>query len=300
MPTKFCSAAAWAIGTGLCLASPALATESGTIAYPIGVNTIMAGALPAPGDTWWQNYMVYYTANSFVGGDGRSMVPGFNADIAINAARFLHTWDAMIGPFTLTSSLVVPVLNSEVGTVAGTESNFDVGDITITPLYLGWSTPDRSFFGYTGVDIFVPTGTAVSSNYYSFDAIVAATWLPHPKLEISGTVGIEFHTENDTTDYQSGTLFFADLGVNYHAFDAIPPLAIGIGGYIIQQIGDDEVRGVTYLDGSRQQVFAVGPQISYGTEKGGFALKWQHEFAAENRPEGERYWFQFMVPLKAP
>lgn len=282
------------------LSGSAKATENGGIAYPIGVNTIMAGALPGPNETWWQNYMVYYTASSFTDGRGNGAVPGFSANVAVEAARILHGWDIDLGPFRLASGIVVPLMNTDVGTVAGSESSFGIGDITLQPLYLSWVSADKTFLGFAGVDIFVPTGGAISNNFYSIVPVFNFTWLPLPTLDISGAIGLEFHTENTQTSYQSGSLFFMDWGVNYHAFDKIPPLAIGVGGYMIKQFTDDEIQGIVYQDGFRQQGFAIGPQISYGTPNGAIAFKWQHEFATRNRPDGDRFWCQFLIPLKTP
>ncbi|MFG1344084.1 transporter [Xanthobacter autotrophicus DSM 431] len=290
---------------GLCAATlaatlPSAATENGAIAYPIGVNTVMAGAMPGPGETWWQNYSVYYTANSFSNAAGDSSVPGFGADVVVNAFRFFHGWNVDLGPFQLGSAVVIPVMNADVGTAFGSSSNAGIGDITLQPLYLGWSNADHSFFGYAGVDVFVPTGGAISNNFYTINPLAAFTWLPTKTLEVSGAIGFEFHTENSQTNYRSGSLFFIDWGVNYHAFDTIPALAVGVGGYLIKQLSDDELNGVVYQDGFRQQGFAIGPQLSYGTPNGAIAVKWQREFATENRPDGQRFWVQFLLPLKAP
>lgn len=273
------------------------ATENGNIAYPIGVNTIMAGAMPAPGVTWFEDYSVYYTANSFSGIDGNSMVPGFDAKFTVNAVRIFHNWGADLGPWQLTSGVVIPFINADLSTIAGSSADFGVGDINLQPLMLGWISPDRSFFGYFGVDIHVPTGGAISSGYFSIDPVLNMTWLPTPKWEISSSIGLEFNTKNTSNDYQSGSLFFMDWGVDYRPLDSLPALSVGVGGYVIKQFTDDKVGGVIFQDGFRQQGFAIGPQISYGTQAGAFAVKWQHEFATEARPNGERFWFQFLLPI---
>lgn len=294
--SQFCRALICACG--LCVGIEfAHATENGNIAYPIGVNTVMAGAMPGPGETWLQNYSVYYTANAFSGIDGSSAVPGFDANVAVNASRFFHNWGLDLGPFQVASGVVIPFMNVDIGTIAGSSADFGVGDITLQPLLLGWSNADRTFFGYFGLDIYVPTGGAISSGYFSFDPIVNMTWLPMPRWELSTSIGMEFHAKNDATDYQSGSLFFMDWGVNYHPFDALPAFAAGFGGYVIKQFTDDRVNDVVFQDGFRQQGVAIGPQISYGTLAGAFAVKWQHEFATEARPDGERFWFQFLLPL---
>jgi len=284
----------------LVAAAPSHATENGAIAYPIGVNTIMAGAMPGPGETWYQNYAVYYTADAFTNSQGTSSVPGFSANVAVNAGRLFHTWDVDLGPFRLASGIVVPVMNADVGTVFGSQGNFGFGDITLQPVDIGWSNADRTFFGYAAFDVFVPTGGPTSNNFYTFNPHTTFTWLPMPTLDISGAIGVEFHSKNQDTGYSSGSLFFLDWGANWHAFDKIPGLAIGLGGYIIKQFSDDQLDGVVYLDGFRQQGFAVGPQISYGGPSGAIGLKWQHEFGTGNRPEGDRFWLQFMLPVKVP
>ena len=298
MPRKVLFACA--IAVALVAAGPSQATENGAIAYPIGVNTIMAGAMPGPGETWYQNYAVYYSANTFTNGQGNAAVPGFSANVAVNAARIFHTWDLDLGPFKLASGIVVPLMNADVGTVFGSEANFGFGDITLQPFDLGWSNADHTFFGYAALDVFVPTGGATSNNFYTFNPHTTFTWMPMPNLDISGAIGVEFHSENTDTNYKSGALFFLDWGVNWHAFEKVPGLAIGLGGYVIQQFTDDEMDGLVYLDGNRQQGFAIGPQISYGGPNGAVGLKWQHEFATENRAEGDRFWLQFFVPVRAP
>jgi hypothetical protein len=86
--------------------------------------------------------------------------------------------------------------------------------------------------------------------------------------------------------------------VNYRPLDNLPGLAIGVGGDVVLQLTDDELNGSTVPGGFRQQGFTIGPQISYGTPNGAIGLKWQHEFETENRPEGEKFWLQWMAPLK--
>ena len=39
---------------------------------------------------------------------------------------------------------------------------------------------------------------------------------------------------------------------------------------------------------------AIGPQAVYNYKNMSFTLKWQKEFEAENRPEGNNFWFKFM------
>ncbi|VWC98374.1 phenol degradation protein [Burkholderia lata] len=56
---------------------PVSATENGQISYPFGVNTVLNGMLPPPGNTQYFNYALYSASNRFAGPDGGSAVPGF-------------------------------------------------------------------------------------------------------------------------------------------------------------------------------------------------------------------------------
>jgi hypothetical protein len=41
-------------------------------------------------------------------------------------------------------------------------------------------------------------------------------------------------------------------------------------------------------------VFAIGPQAQYSYKNMIFTLKWQHEFEAQYKPEGDKFWFNFV------
>lgn len=289
------------IATGLTVLCPlvAHATDNGFLAYPLGVDTIVNGIVPAPGQTWIQSYTTYYSADSFKDSNGNDLIPGFDANVAVNTTRVFHTWDLQLDQFTVSSAVVLPVIGTDIDTAFSDSDNFALGDVTITPIFLGWSNTQKNVFANAAVDFFVPTKSDVSNDVFSIAPHIGLTFFPNPKLELSTTIGAEFHQKNGDTDYKSGTVVFADWAVNYRAFDALPQLAIGLQGYVAKQFTDDKIGGATVGDGFRQQVAAIGPQIVYsiGNKGGGLALKWQHEFAAENRPEGNKFWFQFQIPV---
>lgn len=296
---RFKKAVMVAIGVNALYPFVAQATENGFLAYPLGVDTIVNGILPAPGQTWIQSYTTYYSANSFKDSNGNDLIPGFDANVTVNTTRVFHTWDLQLDQFTVSSAIVLPVIGTDIDTAFSDSDNFALGDVTITPVFLGWSNTQKNFFANAAVDFFVPTKSEVSNDVFSIAPHVGMTFFPNPKLEISTTIGTEFHLKNDDTNYKSGAVVFADWAVNYRAFEALPQLAIGLQGYVAKQFTDDKIGGATVGDGFRQQVAAIGPQIVYsvGNKGGGLALKWQHEFAAENRPQGNKFWFQFQIPI---
>jgi hypothetical protein len=65
------------IAAGLLSSGTAHATENGLNIYPVGVNTVLDGLAPDPGQTRFYNYTQYYEASKFAGANGNSSVPGF-------------------------------------------------------------------------------------------------------------------------------------------------------------------------------------------------------------------------------
>ncbi len=297
-----CAAAA-----GTCLAAnAALATENSLLEYPIGVNTIFAGVLPPPGGSVWLQYNQFYSAGRVNGPDGKSLVPGFNINVFATATRFLHTWDAQLGPFTLTSGAVQPFAYIGGKAAGAKDHSFGLGDFTLQPLYLGYSNPAHTLFAYAGMDFFFPTGAYdkghlfnQGQNVYTFSPQALVTYQPMPKLELDAAAVFEIHTTNPATRYHSGASFDFDYGINYGLSDRLEGVTFGVQGYVLQQLSDDTVGGVRALpDGFRGRAFGIGPQLFYAIGKaGGVLLKYQHEFLVQNRPAGDRVWVQWAVPF---
>ena len=287
-------------------ATPALATENGLTEYPIGVNTVWPGLLPRPGDTYFFDYTQYYDAQALAGPNGENAAPGFHADIGVTALRLLHTWKLPVGPFTVTSGIVTPILSSDLH-VAGLSGNaFGLLDLTLQPVYLGYVNPAHTLFTYFGIDIFLPTGdydarslVNLGNNYYTYSPNGAVTWFASRRFQLSLEVQAEAHTLNETTRYQSGDTINFDGSAEYVPFPTMPKVHLGIQGFYFQQLTDDSLRGARYLDGYRGRAFAIGPQVRYDYWEGGaIALKWQHEFDVENRTRGDRIWLEFAVPIR--
>ena len=283
---------------------PALATENGLLEYPIGVNTVLPGILPPPGGTEFYNYTQYYDGQASVGPTGDKLVPGFHANVGVDALRLLHTWRFLAGPFTLTSGIVTPILTNDLH-VAGRSGNaFGLLDLTLQPAYLGYVNPAHTVFTYAGLDVFLPTAdynvrniVNLGNNYYTFSPNGAVTWFATPRLQASVEIQAEAHTLNTATNYQSGASVNFDNSVEYAPFLSVPKLHFGLQGYYFQQVTDDRLDGRVYRDGYRGRAFAAGPQIRYDWTGGGITAKWQHEFAVENRTKGDRFWIQFALPV---
>ena len=286
-------------------AAPALATEGGGNQYPIGVNTVLPAVMPPPGHGVWEEYNLFYTASQLNGSSNKSAVPGFNVNVYVTAPRFLYTWDKTFGPFSVTSGFVQPIIYGNVSVAGLHDGRGGFADFTLQPLYLNYVSPDKTFMANLGIDLFFPTGTYNRGHLfnpgfhtYAFDPNLTVTWFPDKRTEVSASLYSEIHSTNDVTRYHSGAFINLDYGVDYKvAPERFPTLFLGLGGYLFNQVTNDTIGGVPFQNGYRGHAFALGPQVVYGIGHAGFALKWQHEFWVENRPQGERIWFQFAIPL---
>jgi hypothetical protein len=274
----------------------ALATENGGGAYPNGAEDFMSGALPPPG-TYFLDYVDYYSATSLKDHDGNNLVPRFDLNVAVNVFRIVHVTKYQIAGANWGMHAFLPLAYMDMDTTMGKDNRSGLGDIIVDPFILGWHT--KNFHVTTGLDIYIPVGTYddnrlanTGRNYWTFEPVLALTYLWDNGFELSTKFMYDFNSENTDTNYKSGQEFHFDYTAGYHVNKN---LAVGVGGYYYFQTTSDEQNGNTVeSDGFKGRVMAVGPQAVYNYKNMSFTLKWQKEFEAENRPEGNNFWFKFM------
>jgi hypothetical protein len=275
------------------------ATESGGCAYPNGVEGFMAGALPPPG-TYFLNYLTYYTASTFKDKNGNDLVPDFKLDAVANVFRLVHMTNHQILGANWGVQALLPIMHMDVRFPGRTDSRWGTGDLVVDPLLLSWHS--KNWHVATGLDIIVPIGTYdkdklanLGRNYWTFEPVFAATYLSDGGIEVSGKFMYDINTKNDDTKYLSGQEFHFDYTVGYHMDKS---LTLGLGGYCYWQVTDDEVSGIKVSpDGFKGRVYAIGPQVQYNYKNMSVTLKWQKEFEAQYKPEGDKLWLNFMWPL---
>ena len=286
------------------VAAPALATEGGGNTYPIGVNTVLSGVLPPPGETRYFDYAQHYEADELDNGNGQSRIPGFWVEAYVNAARPLHTWRETLGPFSVTSVIVVPLVDIKLKVGAREKAISGVGDIDLQPALLAWKNKQKTLFFSFGPGVYVPTGLYSATrlvntgrNQVVYFGQANMTWFVTPRLEFSVGNTIEAAAVNQTTHYKSGGDITTDYELTYTPAQNLSWIHLGVNGYAYKQFESDSIRGIPVVGGNEGQVIAVGPTGRFEFGRYGFVVKWDHEFAVENRPRGERVWFQFTVPL---
>lgn len=284
----------------------AFGSEGGQTHYPVGVNTIMNAALPAPDSTGFYSYSQYYEASRLNDSNGKPIDSNFRVNVQAEAPRLVHTWNAKIGPFFVASAVITPITRVEIRAFGRHDSSVGFGDPVISPVYLYHVNKKGNFFVYFGPDIYIPVGkydkvrlANNAAHYWAIAPNASASWLPTSRTEISTTIYSEFNWKNNASEYRSGNSIAIDAVVAYRLVSALPKVKIALQGYAQKQISNDYQNGVIVGDGNRGRVFALGPQVSYDIAggRGGILLKWQKEFAAQNRAEGNRLWFELAFPI---
>jgi hypothetical protein len=280
------------------------ATEFGGGAYPNGAEDCLCGFVPPPG-YYFLNYFEYYSADQFKSDNGNDLIPGFDLHAAANVFRFLYVTKQQILGGNWAVHMFVPLVNLEVTLPPlGEQGRAGLGDIIVDPFILSWHF-NKNWHLATGVDVYIPTGrydqedfANIGRNYWTFEPIVAATFLSDSGFEMSGKFMYDFNTKNTDSffgddvsghDYLSGQEFHFDYAIT----QGFGGWRAGLAGYYYNQLTNDELNDEKYLDGFRGQAFALGPLVQYQYKNMFLTAKYQFETAVENKPKGDKFWLKF-------
>jgi hypothetical protein len=186
--------------------------------------------------------------------------------------------------------------------VSRSSSTNGLGDIVLMPLMLNYNL-DPDFNVNFRLGIYAPTGdykvgrlANTGKNFWSLSPVLGLMYFGQKNgFEASAFFGATFNTENEDTDYQSGTQAFIDGTLAQH-FPLFGGLAgAGVSAYYYKQVEGDSGDGATLGDFKGKTV-GVGPVVSYVTKileyDTIFELKWLHEVETENRLKGDIVWFK--------
>jgi hypothetical protein len=186
--------------------------------------------------------------------------------------------------------------------VSRSSSTNGLGDIVLMPLMLNYNL-DPDFNVNFRLGIYAPTGdykvgrlANTGKNFWSFSPVLGLMYFGQKNgFEASAFFGATFNTENEDTDYQSGTQAFIDGTLAQH-FPLFGGLAgAGVSAYYYKQVEGDSGDGATLGD-FKGKTIGVGPVVSYVTKildrDTIFELKWLHEVETENRLKGDIVWLK--------
>lgn len=287
------------LAMALALASPGAvhASEGGGSAYAHGAEGLDIAVLPPPG-TYLLNYAQYYTAGRVNDGNGNSVVPDFSVHVFAEIPRFVHVTNARLFGATLAMQVFVPVVDMKIRAGGVRDHKFGLGDIIVSPIILGWNANNWHFVAT--VDTFIPTGrynrndlANLGRNHWTFEPVFAVSYKnPAGGPEVSAKFMYDFNTRNSATSYRSGEEFHIDAGASWN-FD---PLTVGVVGYYYKQTTADKQYGLRVgPDGNKGEAFALGPAVRMMVGNIPITAQWQHEFVAENRSQGDKFWIKMAL-----
>lgn len=225
-------------------------------------------------------------------------------DLYLAIPTAFYTFEKPILGGTYTTGIAVPFgyakldasLTGPLGNfIEADEDSFNLADIAFTPLQLNWYLGNFHF--KIAEVIIIPTGAYdtddavnLGRNYWSFDTVAGITWF----YESTGTAislapGIMVNTENDKTNYTSGTEFHLDFVANQFLSEE---LSVGIRGYYYKQISGDHGRGAVLGD-FKAKSLGIGPGVVWIPKfaDGNLTVlgKWMHDFDTENRFDSDYF-----------
>nr|WP_315465796.1 transporter [uncultured Rhodoferax sp.] len=299
------------ISVPLCLLAAtgvAHAVENGAPITPIGVFTFGAGMMPPPSDLpavalRYENYESSdLRDNSGNEASNKSKIKVDSLSVALIKTTDIDLFGGKYG-----FAAVIPTLNMSNDLFvrsAGinlTGKTQEIGDITITPVIVGW-TPSPGLFTNASLQLQFPTGgynkdriINAGSNHSTVSPTFAFTYITPGGYEISSSIQVNFHDENTATKYTSGNEYQHEFAVGKH----IGSWTVGLGGYHYQQITPDTGAGTrsgttanSADPANLSRVTALGPVVNFFELGSGMpmvsALLYR-EFNAVNRAQGTKF-----------
>lgn len=286
-----------------CLAPTAHSVESGAPITPFGVYNFGAGMLPpaSVGATAALRVSTYGATEQRDGSGNRSPV---GVKLRVNSAALVivkttdvpllggtYGFSAVLPYMDMTNRLTVP---TSLGAQALSGTSSALADVTLVPVIVRWA-PSLGLFVNGRLEIQLPTGSYKADriintgvNHWTVSPALAFTWISASGLEVSSNIQLNIHGENKDTRYQSGVEYQHEFAIGQH----VGPWTLGVGGYLYQQISDDEVRGDKFKDGNRSRVVALGPVVSFLEQESkwpAISAHWYREFSARNRAQGTQF-----------
>jgi anthranilate 1,2-dioxygenase (deaminating, decarboxylating) large subunit len=261
----------------------------------LGLTDILDGALPGPG-TYFTEYIQAYQSDNFKDRDGNSIPGDPKVANVLSMNQFVHVYKHQMLGANLGADVLLPLV--AISADGPSTNPAYLGDLTVGPFLQWFDTKlmGRPFFQRVEFNVTLPTGQydqkyAINpgSNLWTIEPYYAFTWFITPQFSTSWRIHYTYSTENDDTDVQPGQAFHFNYSFEYEFYKNFRG---AIAGYYLKQLTDDEVNGNS-VPGSKEQVFAIGPAISWAASPNFFlGLKTAWETSTENRPEGNRTTFR--------
>ena len=273
-------------------------------ALNLGFTSFLDGGPPAGPGFYFTEYGQWYTSDKFTDQHGNKIGP-FKLDAWISLSQLIYQSDQKVllgGKWGMDVILPVVAFDLDPTGTPLTDNGGGQGDLLVGP-YLQWDPimgqNGPVFMHRVEFQMLLPTGRYnrndslnPGSNFFSIDPYWAATWFIQPRWTASWRIHYLWNNENDDPGGGFNTLQAGQaVHLNYATeYEVLPKhLRLGINGYYLKQVTDTKINGGN-VSGRREQVVGVGPGLVWHiSQNDHIFFNAYAEFAAENRPEGERY-----------
>ncbi|MGA2138534.1 MAG: transporter [Verrucomicrobiia bacterium] len=271
----------------------------------LGFTSFLDGGPPAGPGFYFTEYGQWYTSDRFLGQNGTKLTLPINrlqAWVSLSQLIYQSNQPVLLGG-KWGLDLIQPLVAFNVTPHASTSfTENGPGDLLVGP-YLQWDPimgPNGPVFMHRfEFQMLVPTGRYdpgallnAGSHFFSIDPYWAATWFIQPRWTASWRVHYLWNDENDNPGdgldtSQAGQAVHLNFATDYEVL--AKHLRLGVNGYYLKQVTDLKQDGAN-VPNSREQVVGIGPGLVWHiSQNDHIFFNAYYEFAAENRPEGERY-----------
>jgi len=238
-----------------------------------------------------------------------SVVAGLDATSNAVLAGGFYTFEPKVLGAYYSVGVLLPYVSMEVsasvsttaGAIRRDDSASGLGDVTLIPVMLAWK--NESWQYNVLMPIYAPTGQYEKGrlanpglNYWTFDPTIGVSYNnAKTGLNAAAYAGIGLNTENNATNYKSGSVFHLDGSVQQLLPVGPGFLGIGAEAFYINQVSGDS-GGNALLGDFKGRTSGLGPVLTYilprGTQTLVTELRWLHETNVKNRLEGDYIWLK--------
>jgi len=235
---------------------------------------------------------------------------GLDANVDVLTLGALYTFDSKLWGAFYSAGVFAPYLWMD---VKGNVNDFNVhqkkqgiGDITLVPMMMAWKNDDWQYTA--SLSIYAPTGdykkgdiANTGMNYWTADPVVSAYYSnAETGFNFSVFTGITFNSENNATDYKSGSLFHIESSIQQLFPLGKGYIGLGLDAFYFEQIEGDSGSGA--IRDFKGRTMGIGPVVNYilpvGTDNWVFEAKWLPETNTKHRLEGDYLWVKLVYQFE--
>ncbi len=263
---------------------------------------------PSPGSFLFSPNYSRYSADRLLDHKGNNInLSGKDQKLTVNSVGLFGWWVShykVLGANWGMSATVFASDNSIEYAAYNLEKNFDLADVFIQPINLGWHLKQADFMVTYG--IYIPTGkysdgaddnTGLGMWTHEFGAGTTYYFDKRRKWHISAMGYFEIHSEKEDSDTQVGNILTLEGGIGRSWYDGA--LTAGLAYYAQWKLSSDKIGlnttnpnlpSSTHLDKSR--LYGLGPEVNipiFVDDKIFCILtgRYQWEFGARSTLEGQ-------------